>query len=175
MDKPSTNGATKGLPNGKPKKWTHGGARPGGGKPKGMRWPSTLANAEARELGRQFTTEHLGEFLEAMADNVVGLKHLMMRDPKTGKFERITGDAKRIDKALKTKTAFWIYTKDPNVQAFTDLMNRCIDKPSEHIQIAGAYGGTIQIQWMTRDPEPKPIEGKVIEIEAQDPDKASDE
>jgi hypothetical protein len=44
----------------------------------------------------------------------VGIRHLMMRDPKTGKFERVTGDAKQIDKALKTKTAFWIYTKDPN-------------------------------------------------------------
>jgi hypothetical protein len=45
----------------------------------------------------------------------------MMRDPKTGKFERITGGAKQIDRALKTKNAIWIYTKDPNVQAFTDL------------------------------------------------------
>ena len=69
---------------------------------------------------KTFINEHLGEFLEAMADNVVGLKHLMMRDPKTGKFERLT-DVKQIDKALKSKNACWIYTKDPNVQAFTDL------------------------------------------------------
>jgi hypothetical protein len=25
--------------------------------------------------------------------------------------------------------ASWIYTKDPSVQAFTDLMNRALDKP----------------------------------------------
>ena len=98
----------------------HGGKREGSGRHKGTRWPSTLAKAEAREKVRQFITERLGEFLEAMADNVVGLKHLMMRDPKTGKFERLT-DAKQIDKALKSKNACWIYTKDPNVQAFTDL------------------------------------------------------
>jgi hypothetical protein len=51
-----------------------------------------------------------------LAASVVGIKHLMMRDLKMGKFERITGDAKQIDKALKMKNAFWIYTKDPNVQ-----------------------------------------------------------
>ena len=65
-------------------------------------------------------TERLGQYLDAMSDNITGIRHLMMRDPKTGKFERITGDAKQIDKALKTSNAVWIYTKDPNVQAFTD-------------------------------------------------------
>ena len=53
-----------------PVKRPHGSARPGGGKPKGTKLPSTLAKAEARELVRQFITERLGEFLEAMADNV---------------------------------------------------------------------------------------------------------
>src|SRR5215813_12924499 len=130
------------------KKGNNGGRRPGAGKPKGVRWPSTLAKPEARERVRQYVTERLPEYLDAMSDNILGIRHLMMRDPKTGKFERITGDAKQIDEALKTDNAFWIYTKDPSVQAFTDLMNRCIDKLSEHIQIAGADGGAIQIQWM---------------------------
>ena len=102
-----------------------------------------------------------------MADNVLGIRHLMMRDPKTGKFERITGDAKQIDKALKSKNACWIYTKDPNVQAFTDLMNRAIDKPAEHVQVEG--GGSITIRWQT-DEEPKLLESKVIEIEAHEPE-----
>jgi hypothetical protein len=116
-DKPSTNV--------EPKKFTHGGARPGAGWPKGKKWPSTLRKKEARERVRCFITERLGEFLEAMVDNVTGIKHLMMRDPKTGKFERITGDA--------------------NVPAFTDLLNRAIDKPAEHIQVAGE--GSITIRW----------------------------
>ena len=63
-----------------PMKRPHGGARPGGGKPKGVKWPSTLRKEEAREKVRQFITERLGEFLEAMADNVLGIRHLMMRD-----------------------------------------------------------------------------------------------
>src|SRR5215471_590927 len=150
----------------------HGGKREGSGRHKGTRWPSTLAKAEAREKVRQFITERLGEFLEAMADNVVGLKHLMMRDPETGKFERLT-DARQIDKALKSKNACWIYTKDPNVQAFTDLLNRCIDKPSEHVSITGD-GGPLIIRWQRADDEPKRIEEKTIEIEAHDPDKPQD-
>ena len=98
-----------------------------------------------------------------MADNVVGLKHLVMRDPKTGQFTRITGDAKQIDKALKSKNACWIYTKDPNVQAFTDLLNRCIDKPAEHVEIAGE--GSITIKWQTRDSEKESGEVELSEDE----------
>ena len=65
----------------------------------------------ARTL-RRYVTERLGQYLDAMSDNITGIRHLMMRDPKTGKFERITGDAKQIDKALKTQTVFWIYTSN---------------------------------------------------------------
>src|SRR5215472_9925099 len=120
------------------KKGNNGGARPGAGKPRGVKWPTTLRKEEARELVRQYVTERLPQFLDAMSDNITGIRHLMMRDPKTGKFERITGGAEQIDKALKTKNAVWIYTKDPNVQAFTDLINRAIDKPAEHVAIEGA-------------------------------------
>jgi hypothetical protein len=70
----------------------------------------------------------------------------MMRDPRNGKCERIT-DVEHIDEALKTDTACWIYTKDPNVQAFTDLLNRALDKPAEYVQIAGHDGGPLVIRW----------------------------
>jgi len=79
----------------------HGGKREGAGYPKGVKWPSTLRKEEARELVRRYVTERLGQYLDAMSDNITGIRHLMMRDPKTGKFERITGDAKQIDKAFE--------------------------------------------------------------------------
>jgi hypothetical protein len=88
----------------------------------------------------------------------------MMRDPKTGKFERITGDAKQIDKAIKSKNACWIYAKDPNVQAFTDLMNRAIDKPAEHVPVEGAR--SITIRWQTDEKE----SGEVRELPEGDVD-----
>src|SRR5262245_37484183 len=148
------------------KKGNNGGARPGTGKPRGLKWPSTLRKEEAREKVRQFINEHLGEFLDAMADSVTGIRHLMMRDPKTGKFERITGSVEQIEEALKTDTAFWIYTKDPCVQAFTDLMNRALDKPAGHVQVAGADGGSIVIQWQRPDEAPVELNSNVIELEA---------
>jgi hypothetical protein len=130
----------------------------------------TLEKEAARELVRQTVTENLGPLLAAQIDNAQGIRHLMMRDPKTGKFECITGNAKQIDKALKSKNACWIYTKDPNVQAFTDLLNRAIDKPAEHIQVAGADGGPLTIRWQTDDDGPKLLESRVIEIEAHEPE-----
>ena len=152
----------------------HGGARPGGGRPRGKKMLKTLEAEQAREHVRQRVIARLDPMLDAQFDNAEGLKHLMMRDPKTGKFERITGDAKQIDKALKTKNAVWIYTKDPNITAFSDLLNRAFGKPTEQIQLSGADGPLV-IRWQRADDdEPKRIEGKVIEVEAHDPDKPQD-
>src|SRR5215510_14367337 len=149
----------------------HGGARPGGGRPRGKKMLKTIAKEEAREFVRQVVTARLGSLLEAQLDNAEGIRHLMMRDPKTGKFERITGDAKQVDKALKTKNAVWIYTKDPNITAFSDLLNRAFGKPTEQIQLSGADGPLV-IRWQRPDDDaPKPIDGKVIEIEAHEPHK----
>src|SRR5215813_2150866 len=149
----------------------NGGARPGAGRPAGQKMQKTMEKEAAREFVRQTVTENLGPLLAAQIDNAEGLKHLMMRDPKTGKFERITGDAKQIDKALKTKNAVWIYTKDPNITAFSDLLNRAFGKPTEQIQLSGADGPLV-IRWQRPDDdEPKQIEEKkIIEIEAHDPD-----
>src|SRR5215471_9577025 len=126
-----------------------GSKRPNAGRKVGFKFPATLQKIHARELVRQKITENLNTLIDAQIDNAVGLKHLMMRDPKTGKFERIT-DVQEMDKALKTGNAVWIYTKDPNVQAFTDLLNRALDKPAEHIEI-GADRGPITIRWQRPD------------------------
>jgi len=128
----------------------------------------TLEKEQAREFVRQYVSGHLEALLESQIDNAMDIRHVMMRDPNTGKFERVTGDAKQIDKALKTKTAFWIYTKDPNVRAFADLMNRALDKPSEPVEIAG--GGSITIQWQTRDDDEKES-GEVRELSSDVDDK----
>lgn len=128
-----------------------GGARPGSGRKLGHVWSSTLEKSAAREAVRQFVTQNLGVLLQSQLHNAAGLNHLMLRDPKTGQFTRVTGDAAQVDKACKQKNAVWIYTKDPNIQAFTDLLNRAIDKPAEHIQVAGHDGGPIVIQWQTPD------------------------
>ena len=40
-----------------------------------------------------------------------------------------------MDAALATGRSFWLFTKDPSIQAFTDLMNRSLDKPTEQVQM----------------------------------------
>ena len=65
----------------------------------------------------------------------MGVSHFLVRDPVTGRFKRISDDdeiERAIDEGLEH---YRIYTKDPNVQAFTDLMNRALDKPAKQVQI----------------------------------------
>src|SRR5215471_13475835 len=146
-----------------------GGKRPGAGRPAGTKNEKTLEKAEARELVRRAVTENLGPLLRAQIHNAMGLSHLMLRDPKTGQFTRVTGSAEQVDKAVKSKNAVWIYTKDPNIQAITDLLNRALDKPAEHVEIAG--GGSITIQWMSRgETDDEKESGDVRELSEGDVD-----
>lgn len=124
-----------------------GGKRPGAGKPKGYKAPKTLEKLEAREFLRKYITAKLQPLADAQIDNALGIRHLMMRDPATGKFERVTGEPAQIDEALKSDNAFWIYTKDPSVQAFTDLLNRALDKPAEQVKVTGDDGGPVIFKW----------------------------
>lgn len=72
--------------------------------------------------------------LEAQVLHAQGINHMMLRGPD-GKFERAT-DPDQIIAALNSgdENSYYIFTKDPSVQAFTDLMNRALDKPSEPVQ-----------------------------------------
>ena len=53
--------------------------------------------------------------------------------------ERILA-ALNAEDAEEGKTYFYIYTKDPSVQAFTDLMNRTIGKPVDGVEMAHSGG-----------------------------------
>jgi len=44
------------------------------------------------------------------------------------------------DKLRKGEEIIEVWEKDPKVQAFTDLMNRCIDKPKEQKQEVAVAG-----------------------------------
>lgn len=115
-----------------------GGARPGSGRPKGSLNPSTITKEQAREALRQIVLAKMEKLVAAQMDNAVGVSHFLLRDPKTGKFERLT-EPEQIQAALNADGAeegstYYVYTKDPSVQAFTDLMNRALDKPKEQEQ-----------------------------------------
>jgi hypothetical protein len=105
-----------------------------GGRPKGSKDPHTLTKELQREALRAHVAPHIPSMTDAQIEAAKGIKHLMLRDPKTGKFERVK-DEDGIDKALKSEgEAVWIYTKDPSTAAYTDVMNRTLDKPAEQDQ-----------------------------------------
>ena len=114
-----------------------GGKRIGAGRPKGSVSPQTRDKLAAREFVRQKVTDALEGLLEAQIANSKGLKYLVVRNAKTGKFERVTQAQMEAllepgnEDALERVE---VWEKDPSVQAFTDLLNRALDKPAEQKQ-----------------------------------------
>ncbi len=57
----------------------------------------------------------------------------MVRNTRTGKFLRVT-EARAREILGRDEEIIEVWEKDPSIQAFTDLMNRAIDKPREQRQ-----------------------------------------
>jgi hypothetical protein len=106
---------------------------PGSGKPKGYKFSHTLDKEAARELVRKVVTAELGPMLEAQVAHAKGLRYLVVRDKHTGKFVRVTESMAKA-KLGSQEELVEVWEKDPSVQAFTDLLNRAIDKPKEQLQ-----------------------------------------
>lgn len=110
--------------------------------PKGFKLAKTLDKIAAREFVREQVTAALGPMIRAQIANALGIGHVFTRDKK-GKFTRIEDEA-HINRLLTDGTEgehYWIFAKDPSTQAFTDLVNRAIDKPKEQemeIRVSGA-------------------------------------
>ncbi len=134
-----------------------GGKRPGAGRPKGttgIQHAATISKNESRELVRQLIVAKMRPLVEAQIDNAHGIKHFMLRDPETGQFKRLTNEDE-IVAALNAPGAeegstYWIYTKDPSIQAFTDLMNRALDKPKEQEQEV-AIAAKVEFVWKSSE------------------------
>jgi hypothetical protein len=107
-----------------------GGKRTGAGRPKGRRSKSTLDKEAARVFVRERVTRALGPLVDAQIANALGLRYLVVREKKTGKFLRVTETMARA-RLGKGEEIVEVWEKDPSVQAFTDLLNRALDKPKE--------------------------------------------
>lgn len=124
-----------------------GGKRKGAGRPPGPE-QSTLTKIAAREALRQMVMRHMEPMLRAQIAHAQGIGHLYTRD-KAGKFTKIENVAE-VDRLLaegEEDRDYWIFTKDPSVQAFTDLLNRALDKPAEHVELSGPDKGPLVVQW----------------------------
>ncbi len=125
----------------------NGGKRPGAGRKRGQN-KQTLEKAVAREIVRALICPHLKPLVEAQVANAIGLKYLVVRDKKTGKFSRVTEALARVEDG---EEIIEVWEKDPCIQAFTDLMNRAIDKPAEQEQ-THAVTGEIVFSWKGTPP-----------------------
>ncbi len=106
-----------------------------------------------REAIRIAIMPHMGALVSAQVAQACGIKYLVARQRTSGEFKRIGPDAD-IDALLADteNTIIEVWSKDPSTPAFTDLMNRAIDKPKEQEQDV-ALKAAVQFMWKT-DEEP---------------------
>lgn len=125
----------------------HGGRRQGAGKPKGYKHAKTLEKEEARALLRKMVFEQMTPLVQAQIDNAKGLKYLIVRNKATGKFEKVTETMAKLKVGQDSdREVVEVWEKDPSVHAFTDLMNRAIDKPIEPM-VDVNLSGKLEIGW----------------------------
>lgn len=124
----------------------HGGARAGAGKPKGSVAPSTLAKEMARQRLRERVIAELDPMLDAQIANAKGIKYLVAREKKSGKFRRLSEAQAVLEVGGESELEIIeVWEKDPSIQAFTDLMNRTIDKPVE--QVTADMTANVTYRW----------------------------
>ncbi len=119
-----------------------GGPRPNSGRPPGARNKATVqANIDKdlhREELRRLVCAALVPMTQAQIANAMGIKYLVLRQKSTGKFTRIGADG-ALAHDPDTET-IEVWEKDPAIQAYSDLLNRALDKPQEpkqQIEISG--------------------------------------
>jgi hypothetical protein len=119
----------------------------GGGMPKGAKTAKTLEKEALRAELRRMVGEALGPMTQAQIANAQGIKYLVAREVKSGKFIEVSEEQVRaiLSGANDTLEMLEVWEKQPNVQAFTDLMNRTIDKPVE--QVTAEVTGGLVIRW----------------------------
>jgi hypothetical protein len=125
-----------------------GGKRPNSGPKKGSTHQATRDKAIAREALRAIVDREMEPMIAAQIAHAKGIKYLVKRAKAGGKFEKVAADD--LDAVLKLQDdgsiVLEVWDKDPSVQAFSDLMNRHMDKPAEQEQ-AVAVSGTLVVKW----------------------------
>ena len=104
------------------------------GRPAGSKNKATLDKEAAREVLREMVKEKLRPMTDAQIANAQGIKYLVARNKRTGEFKKLS-EAEAILKMGQESDneIIEVWEERPNVQAFTDLMNRTLDKPTETV------------------------------------------
>lgn len=116
------------------------------GRPKGGKNKSAFDKELLREELRNIVRAHLTPMTEAQVANAKGIKFLVLRHAKSGKFIKRIEDLKGAVVLDPENEIIEVWAKDPSVQAFTDLMNRTIDKPTEQVAADVTHSGVLEIR-----------------------------
>ncbi len=103
----------------------------------------TIDKALKREELRRLVAASLEPMVRAQVANAVGLKYLVTRDKKSGKFIRVTEAMARL-KQGDSEEVIEVWEKDPSVQAFSYLLDQTIDGPPKSVAVTGGDGGPIE-------------------------------
>lgn len=117
-----------------------GGKRPGAGAPKGNQNGMCVDKAKYRQAARDVIGPHMVDVLTAHIANAKGIKYLVVREKATGKFLRVGEIA-----AAASEEVIEVWEKDPSIEAAKVLLDRLLDKPSEHIELTGQDGGPLEL------------------------------
>lgn len=104
------------------------------GRPKGTKgWDKARQHQALRE--RFFAAQDA--MVDAQIASACGIKYLVAREKKTGKFVEVSEEQAKAILAGKENTLemLEVWEKQPSVPAFTDLANRALGKPAEHVEI----------------------------------------
>lgn len=87
----------------------------------------------SRDRLRQRVYAELDPILDGQIAAAKGLKYLVLRDQKTGKFSKITADeAAKVESEGRLVIEVW--DKEPNAQAAKNLLDQTMDRAKEHIE-----------------------------------------
>lgn len=108
-----------------------GGKRPGAGRKKGTKLQKTLDKEAGRAALREIVLRHMEEMTASQIEAAKGLRYLVKRSKQGGTFTAVTKE--QVDAGLfdDSSVIIEVWDKQPSTPAFTDLMNRALDKPKE--------------------------------------------
>jgi len=124
------------------------GFKPPGTKGLRWKWQQTLDKEAAREALRLRFMQFVPLLSERHIVNACGVGHMFLRRDD-GTFER-SDDPEKILAALNSgdKTSYYVFTKDPNVNAMVDILNRTFDKPTEIVDVT--HSGQLEVTLLDR-------------------------
>lgn len=116
-----------------------------GGRVKG--WDKERQRQRLRELFFQ----HQDAMVEAQIASARGIRYLVARERKSGKFVEVTEEQAKAILSGKNDTLemLEVWEKQPSVQAFADLANRALDKPAEHVE--ANISGNVVYRWKAEE------------------------